>query len=80
MMSATLQARADSPKTTNRSQRGSSATSLTTLMDQLADGATGDAWALLLRAELEDAFDVALLRASLAETPTLSDHEVFVAQ
>jgi hypothetical protein len=80
MTSATLQTRADSPMTTDGNERGNSATSLSTLMEQLADGATGASWALLLRAELEDAFDVALLRASLAETPTLSDHEVFSAR
>lgn len=79
MISATLQTCADSPMTTDGIERGSSATSLTTLMEQLAESATGTSWTLLLRAELEDAFDVALLRASLAETPTLSDHEVFAA-
>lgn len=79
MMSATLQARADSTKTTDGRQRGSSAMRPAPLMEQLTEGATGASWAFLLRAELEDAFDVALLRASLAETPTLSDHEVFSA-
>jgi hypothetical protein len=77
MMSATLRTRADALKMTDGGERGSSATGLTTLMEQLTDGATGASWAFLLRAELEDAFDVALLRASLAETPTLSEHEVF---
>jgi hypothetical protein len=80
MMSRTLQTRDGSPMTMDCSQHDSSATSLTTLMEQFADGATGASWALLLRAELEDAFDVALLRASLAETPTLSDHELFAAR
>ena len=80
MMSRTLQTRAGLPMTTDGNQRDSSATSLTTLMEQLADGAIGASWTLLLRAELEDAVDVALLRASLAETPTFSDHEVFAAR
>jgi hypothetical protein len=80
MMCRTLQTRTDSPMTMDCSRHDSSATSLTALMEQLADGATGASWALLLRAELEDAVDVALLRASLAETPTLSDHEVFAAR
>jgi hypothetical protein len=80
MMSRTLQTRASAPMTTDGSERGSSEMSLTSLLEQFADDATGASWTLLLRAELEDAFDVALLRASLAETPTLSDHKVFAAR
>jgi hypothetical protein len=80
MLSATLQGRADSPQTTDVTRHDGSTKSLARLMQQLADGSTDASWAFLLRAELEDAVDVALFRASLAETPTLSDHEVFASR
>jgi len=49
-----------------RSQRA-----LTDLTADLTTAVSDAYWSFMLQAELEDAFDTALLRAAIAETPTL---------
>jgi hypothetical protein len=57
----------DSRDLTERTRRG-----LSDLTAELSS-AVGDAyWSFMLQGELEEAFDTALLRAAIAETPTLS--------
>jgi hypothetical protein len=77
MTSQTLDARTDARTTPDGRSHGLRSSSLTRVLEQITGDPTGASWALLLRAELEDAFDVALLRAELAATPTLSGYEVF---
>jgi hypothetical protein len=45
---------------------------LAELTDELAMAVDGAYWTYLLQAELEDAFDTALLRAAMSETPILA--------
>lgn len=54
------------------SRRVRSETALADLTHEVT-AAVGDAyWALMLQGELEDAFDTALMRAAMDETPVLS--------
>ena len=79
MTATILEARVDSILTTDNRPRGCDARDLTELTSDLTSALNGAIWSYLLRAELEDAFDVALLRAAMAETPTLSGSVLFAA-
>ena len=79
MTATILEARVDSLLTTDGDQRGSEAHDLTALTSELTTALNGAIWAYMLRAELEDAFDTALLRAAFAETPTISGSSLFAA-
>jgi hypothetical protein len=52
--------------------RGCDARELVDLTSEFATALNGAIWSYMLRAELEEAFDTALLRAAFAETPTFS--------
>jgi hypothetical protein len=47
-------------------------TALSDLASELTTAVDGAYWAYMLQAELEDAFDTALLRAAMSETPILA--------
>ena len=79
MTAAILEARADSLLTTYGRQDGSEARDLHDLTSELTSALTGAIWSYMLRAELEEAFDSALLRAALAETPTFSGASLYSA-
>jgi len=72
MAAATLEARVDSIETTDSVARGCGARDLDNLTTELTTALNGAIWSYLLRADLEEAFDTALLRAAFAETPTHS--------
>ena len=80
MTAALLEARADSFVTTDSQQDGCVARDLLDLTSELTSALNGAIWSYLLRAELEEAFDTALLRAVIAETPTFSGSGLFAAQ
>ena len=79
MTAAILEARVDSLMTTDGSERGCGATDLRDLTTELTTALNGAIWSYMLRAELEEAFDTALLRAAIADTPTLSGVGLFTA-
>lgn len=79
MTAATLEAHADSLLTTDGQEDGCAARDLRDLTTELTSALNGAIWSYLLRAELEEAFDTALLRAVIAETPTLSGASLFTA-
>ena len=79
MTATILEARVDSLLTTDSRPRGCDSRDLTELTSELTTALNGAIWSYLLRAELEDAFDTALLRAAMAETPTLSGSFLFAA-
>jgi hypothetical protein len=45
---------------------------LTTLRDDVTSAVSDAYWTFMLQGDLEDAFDSALMRAALSETPVLS--------
>lgn len=79
MTATILEARGDSLMTTVGTHRGCDARALDELTSELTTALNGAIWSYMLRAELEDAFDTALLRAAMAETPTLSGSGLFAA-
>jgi hypothetical protein len=79
MATATLEARVDSFETTDSMVRGCDAHDLVNLTTEFTVALNGAIWSYMLRAELEDAFDTALLRAAFAETPTLTGAGLFTA-
>ena len=79
MAATILEARVESLLTTDSRPHGCDVRDLTELTSDFAAALNGAIWSYLLRAELEDAFDVALLRAAMAETPTLSGSVLFAA-
>jgi hypothetical protein len=79
MTATILEARIDSFQTTDSRPHGCDARDLTELTSDFAAALNGAIWSYLLRAELEEAFDAALLRAAMAETPTLSGSVLFAA-
>jgi hypothetical protein len=79
MTAAILKAPVDSLVTTDGKQRGCEAPDLLDLTTELTTALNGAIWSYLLRAELEEAFDTALLRAAIAETPTFSGAGLFAA-
>jgi hypothetical protein len=72
MATTMLEARVDSLMTTDGTWRGCDVRDLVELTAELTSALNGAIWSFMLRAELEDAFDVALFQAVMAETPTLS--------
>jgi hypothetical protein len=80
MMTATIERTSSSLVTTDNVRAGcTSIENLTTTDRSLRalaadpDGAlSGDLWSVTLKAELEEAFDSALLRAAIADLPRLS--------
>lgn len=72
MMTAMLEARVDSLMTTDGTQPGCEGRALADLTTEFASALNGALCAFMLRAELEDAFDTALFRSFMAETPTFS--------
>jgi hypothetical protein len=72
MAAATLEPRIDPSETTDGEVRGCDARELVDLTSEFATALNGAIWSYMLRAELEEAFDTALLRAAFAETPTFS--------
>ena len=79
MTAAVLEARIDSMVTTDGSHCGCEAGDLGDLTSELTTALNGAIWSYILRADLEEAFDTALLRAAMAETPTLSGSGLFAA-
>ena len=79
MTAATPEARSDSRSRTDGTRRGCDDDDLVELTSELTTALNGAIWSYLLRAELEEAFDTALLRAAMAETPTLSGSFLFAA-
>ena len=79
MTAAVLEAPVDSLKTTVTTAHGYEAGDLRELTADFTTALNGAIMAYLLRAELEDAFDTAFLRATLAETPTISGRSLFAA-
>ena len=79
MTATILEARVDSLQTTDSRPRGCDPRDLAELTTELTTALNGAIWTYLLRAELEEAFDEALLRAALADTPTLSGSSLFAA-
>ena len=79
MTATILEARGDSRMTTVGAQRGCDTRALDELTSELTTALNGAIWTYMLRAELEDAFDTALLRATMAETPTLTGSGLFAA-
>lgn len=79
MAAATLDARVDSIETTDSAVRGCDPSDLVSLTTEFAVALNGAIWSYMLRAELEEAFDTALLRAAFAETPTLTGSGLFTA-
>ena len=79
MAAATLEACVDSIMTTDSVVRGSEARDLVELTTELTTALNGAILSYMLRAELEEAFDTALLRAAFAETPTFSGACVLTA-
>ena len=77
MAAATLEPRVDSVMTTDGTQRGCEAADLRELTSELTTALNGAILSYLLQAELEEAFDTALLRAAMADTPTLSGADLF---
>lgn len=67
----------DSLETTDGTQHGCGPDKLHDLTTDLTTALNGAIWSYMLRAELEEAFDTALLRAVIAETPTLSGPGLF---
>jgi hypothetical protein len=80
MTAAILEARADLPVTTDGQQDGCVGRDLRELTTELTSALNGAIWSYLLRAELEEAFDTALLRAAIADTPIFSGGGLFAAQ
>lgn len=78
-MAATLEARVDSLVTTDSAARGCDAPNLGELTTELTTALNSAIWSYMLRAELEEAFDTALLRAAFAETPILTGARAFTA-
>lgn len=72
MTAMTLETRVHSLMMTDNRHHGRDDRELVELTSELTTALNGALWSYLLRAELEDAFDTALLRAAMAETPTLS--------
>jgi hypothetical protein len=72
MTATTRETRVHSLMTTDSPHHGCDARDLVELTSDLTTALNAAIWSYLLRAELEDAFDTALLRAAMAETPTLS--------
>jgi hypothetical protein len=68
MMTAIFAPQADSLMTTDGPATGS-ATELSDLTSELTAALNGAFWSFTLQAELEDAFDTALLRDAIADTP-----------
>jgi hypothetical protein len=79
MAAPVLETRVDSNVTTDGIHGGCDARELVDLTSELTTALNGAFWSYMLRAELEDAFDTALLRAAMAETPTLSGSGLFAA-
>jgi hypothetical protein len=79
MTTATLEARVSLPMTTDGAPCGYKARDLAELTTDLTSALNGAIWSYMLRAELEEAFDTALLRAAMSETPTLSGTGLFAA-
>ena len=79
MTAAVLEAPVDSLKTTVATVHGYEASDLRELTADFTTALNGAIMTYLLRAELEEAFDTALLRAAIAETPTLSGSGLFAA-
>jgi hypothetical protein len=77
-MTAAIFGRGVSPLvTTDGVQRGCDVRALRDLTSELTTALDGAIWSYMLQAELEDAFDTALFRAVIAETPTLSGPGLF---
>lgn len=68
---------ADSLVTTDGDQRGCGVGALHDVTSDLTAALEDAIWTYMLRAELEEAFDSALLRAAFAETPTLTGTALF---
>ena len=79
MTATTLETRVHSLMMTDSRHDGRDARDLVELTSELTTALNGAIWSYLLRAELEDAFDTALLRAAMAETPTLSGPDLVAA-
>lgn len=79
MTTVILERGVDSLVTTDSVQRGCGARDLRELTSELTTALDGAIWSYMLRAELEEAFDTALLRAAFAGTPTLSGPCLFAA-
>ena len=79
MTAAVFGAPVDSLMTTVAAMPGCGACDLRELTADFTTALNGAIMSYLLRAELEDAFDTALLRATLAETPTISGSTVLAA-
>ena len=77
MTAVILERGVDSLVTTDSVQRGCGARDLRELTSELTTALDGAIWSYMLRAELEDAFDEALLRAVIAETPTFSGRALY---
>jgi hypothetical protein len=72
MATGTIEEAVDSLVTTDSIRRGCESHDLAELTTELTSALNGAIWSFMLRAELEDAFDTALFRSFVAETPTLS--------
>ena len=79
MTAAILEAPVDSVMRTDSTQPGCTTRELRELTSELTTALNGAIWSYMLQAELEDAFDTALLRAAMAETPTLTGVGLFTA-
>lgn len=79
MAAAILEARVDSVMTTDSIRPGCDAGDLRELTTELTTALNGAIWSYLLQAELEEAFDTALLRAAMADTPTMTGVGQFTA-
>jgi len=77
MIAATYQSFADSFSTTDSAERGCSFPDLADLTSELTQALNGALLTFLLCAELEDAFDTALFRASRDETPAFAGGGLF---
>jgi hypothetical protein len=76
MTTAILAPQADSLMTTDGPTAGSATAAeaeLSTLTSELTAALNGAFWSFTLQAELEDAFDTALLRDAIADTPIYVD-------